>query len=213
MSKMVQVAELSICNSEDELIFENLSFNVEGGEIAQLKGLTEIQYDVLFRVLIGELDPDSGQIVVSGRNIVRLNEKKRKEMLKKEVSFVPYDFILPKEKTVREALEFKMGIIGDTIEADEMIEETLRYFQLGGVQGSLPGEMSPEEKARSVLALATVNSPRLLICRNPFSELGRGDEEEILKLLANVVDTSGLTAFLLSSTLKPDLERIQTIEV
>ena len=213
MSKMVQVAELSICNSEDELIFENLSFNVEGGEITQLRGLTEIQYDVLFRILIGGLDPDSGQIVVAGRNIVRLDEKKRKEMLRKEVSFVPHDFILPKEKTVRETLFFKLGVTGDTFEVDERIEETLRYYQLGSAQGSIPEGMTAGEKTRAVFALATINSPRLLICRNPFAGLGRGEEEEMLELLSNVVETSGMTVFLLSSTLQSDLEQVKTIEV
>lgn len=55
MSKIVQIAELSVYGEEDQVVLENLSFNLERGEIAQLAGLSGQQYDTLFHVLTGEI--------------------------------------------------------------------------------------------------------------------------------------------------------------
>ncbi|MFW6070756.1 MAG: ATP-binding cassette domain-containing protein [Candidatus Bipolaricaulota bacterium] len=125
MSKVVQVAELSIYDEEDEVIFENLSFNLGQGEVAQLTGLTEGQYQVLFHVLTGEITPDSGQIVLADRNVVRLSGKKRRRMFRNEVSFLLRDFTLPEGKTVLESLKFKLKLTGPRREEEEKLREVL----------------------------------------------------------------------------------------
>src|SRR6056297_2643053 len=126
MTNIVQVAELSITNSEDELLLENINFNVVKGEICQLAGLSDFQYDVLFNLLYGKLKPDSGQIVLTGRNIVRIKNKKRDELLKEKISFIPKDFTLPRKKTIKDTLEFKLTILGQKYERDQRIEEVMR---------------------------------------------------------------------------------------
>lgn len=213
MSKMVQVAELSICNSEDELIFENINFSVKRGQISQLTGLSDFQYEVLFGILIGEIKPDSGQIVISGRNVVRLNEKKRKEMLQEEVSFIPSNFQLPTGKTLRRSLEFKLGVLGKDFEVEEKIDETLRIFELGGFAGSTPTEMGEFEKTMGSLALATVNGPRLLVCHNPFTHLQESEMKEAVRLLSKSVDSSNITVFLLTNELKSEVDGVTRVKI
>jgi len=211
MSKMVQVAELSICNSEDELILENISFNVDSGSISQLSGLSSFQYRVLFNILCGELEPDSGQIVLSGRNVVRLNDKKRKEMLKKEVSFLPENLVLPEFKTAKEALEFKLGVIGDNYELEQKISDTLHSLEFENGGDILPGEMDELELVKERVALALINEPNLMICHDPFIHLSPGEEGEMLNLLTGLAENKGLTVLILTENLKNDVGAVEVI--
>lgn len=213
MRNIVQVAELSVTNSEDELLLENINFNVTKGEICQLVGLSNFQYDVLFNLLYGKLKPDTGQIVLTGRNIVRVKNRKRNELLKEKVSFVPKDFTLPQKKTIKETLEFKLIILGQKYERDQRIEEVMRDLELNDLAGYRPNEMNHVERIKAILGVALINGPQLLIYQNPFNELNVQQEKEIVATFTDLVESSGLTVFLLSHELKSNESAVRTIEL
>jgi len=212
MSKIVQIAELSVYGEEDQVILENLSFNLERGEIAHLAGLSEQQYDALFHVLTGEISPDSGQVVLADRNVVRLSGKNRNKMLREEVSFLPRDFTLPEGKTVREALKFKLETLGGLPEIEERLDDIIQLTELTGVKESPKGERDSLTRIKTGLALSVVNDPDLLICHETFSSLNSKEEEDFVELLAKVNDQKGLSILLLTDEIKSGYERIRVIE-
>ncbi|MFB6215100.1 MAG: ATP-binding cassette domain-containing protein, partial [Candidatus Bipolaricaulia bacterium] len=142
MGKIVQIAELSVYGEEDEVLLEDLSFTVERGEIAQLSNLSDLQYETLFNVLVGDLSPDSGQVVLGDRNIVRLNRKNKKKMLRDEVSFLPRNFVLPENKTIVESLKFKLKITDARSDIRERLNEVLELTGLKSKAEQLPRETS-----------------------------------------------------------------------
>jgi len=212
MSKIVQIAELSVYGEEDQVILENLSFNLEQGEIAQLVGLSEQQYDALFHVLTGEISPDSGQVVLADRNVVRLSGKNRNKMLRKEVSFLPRDFTLPKGKTVREALKFKLETLGGVPEIEERLDDVIQLTELAGIEESPTGDQDSLTRIKTGVALSVVNEPDLLICHETFSSLNSKEEEDFVKLLAKINEQNGLSILLLTDEMKSGYEKIRAIE-
>ncbi|MFP4201392.1 MAG: ATP-binding cassette domain-containing protein [Candidatus Acetothermia bacterium] len=212
MSKVVQVAELSIYDEEDEVIFENLSFNLGQGEVAQLTGLTEGQYQVLFHVLTGEITPDSGQIVLADRNVVRLSGKKRRRMFRNEVSFLLRDFTLPEGKTVLESLKFKLKLTGPRREEEEKLREVLQLTRLTGEEEKRAQELDSEKRIQVALALSVLNKPKLLICQDPFSSLNSNELDEILEIIAGINSEYGLTVLFLTDQLGRQGEGIKVIE-
>lgn len=212
MSKIVQIAELSVYGEEDQVVLENLSFNLERGEIAQLAGLSGQQYDTLFHVLTGEISPDSGQVVLADRNVVRLSEKNRNKMLREEVSFLPRNFNLPKGKTIRETLKFKLETLGELSEMDERLDEVIQLTELVDAERNLPGDRDDLTRAKSGLALSILNEPGLLICHETLSSLNSKEEEDLVKIMAGINDQKGLSVLLLTDEMKSGYEKIRVIE-
>ena len=212
MSKIVQIAELSVYGEEDEVLLENLSFTVDRGKIAQVAGLTELQYSTLFDVLTGELTPDSGQVVLDDRNIVRLSREKRKMMLREEVSFLPRDFVLPEKKTVLGALKFKLEITGKPPDFQERLENTLRLTGLSGDKDINPGEGSEVLRAKTGLALSIVNNPNLLVCHKPFVGLNSKETESIIEILEEIKSQKDISSLLLTGEIPNNPEGVEVIE-
>ncbi len=212
MSKIVQIAEISVYGEEDQVILGKLSFNLERGEIAQLTGLSKQQHDAFFHVLTGEISPDSGQVVLADRNVVRLSGKNREKMLREEVSFLPKDFTLPEEKTIRETLKFKMEALGQlTEETGERLDEVIQLAELAGKDDSLPGNKDSLTRVKTGLALSIVNEPDLLVCHDVFSPLNSKEEGELVELLTGINDQEGLSVLLLSNEMNSGYEKIRVI--
>lgn len=212
MSKIVQIAELSIYGEEDEVLLENLTFYLGSGEIARLAGLSERQYDLLFHALSGEISPDSGQIVLADRNVVRLSKKNRKKMLRNEVSFLPKDFTLPERKTVIQSLKFKQEVTGPTREPEEKLEEVLRLMELVGQEEKVPEDSDSLTRVKTGLGLAIVNDPELLICHRPFSALNSNEVDSIIEVLSGVSAEKDLSILLLTDDLADRHEGVRVIE-
>jgi len=212
MSKIVQIAELSVYNGDEEILLENLSFTLDKGDIAQLADMTSIQYDTLFDVLTGDISPNSGQIVLADRNIVRLSPKKRKKMLREEVSFLPREFPLPENKTVVQALKFKLVVTEMPRDLEERLEETLRLTGLEGERESLCRQGEEIKKAKTRLALSLVNGPDLLVCHEPFLTLNSQEEEEIFDVLRRINEEKGLSILLLTDDLTGNFDEVRKIE-
>ncbi len=212
MAKIVQIAELSVYGEEDEILLENLSFTVDEGEVAQLTGLTERQYDTLFQVLTGELTPNSGQVVLGDRNVVRLGRKKKKNMLRDEVSFLPRNFILPKEKTVLQSLRFKLKVTGEPPDTEERVNEVLGVTKLRGEGDTSPFDGDEVKRVKTALAISVAAKPDLLVCHDPFLSLDSKESETILDILREINEQMGASVLLLADEVKADREKVQIIE-
>lgn len=212
MSKIVQIAELSVYGEEDEVLLENLSFNLDRGEVAHLPNLSDLQYKTLFEVLTGDLSPDTGQVVLGDRNIVRLSRKNRKKMMRNEVSFLPNNFVLPEKKTIYESLEFKLNITNTLPEIPERINETLELIGLKPEADQLPQETSELDQVKTALAISIVTSPELLVCHKPFIGLNSKGIEEIINLLTRLKEQQELSVLLLTDGMNGKFNGVNKIE-
>jgi len=212
MSKIVQIAELSVYGEDDEVLLEDLSFTVDRGEVAQITGLSETQYETLFDVLTGDISPDAGQVVLADRNIVRLSRKKRKKMLREEVSFLPRNFVLPAKKTVLEALKFKLDLTGKPPEIQERLEETLRLTGLAEKRDLVPVDEPETLRVQTGLAISIVNNPNLLVCHKPFTGLNSNEAESIFEILKDINEQKDLSILLLAEEVAGDQAGVEVIE-
>jgi D-methionine transport system ATP-binding protein len=212
MGKIVQIAELSVYGDEDEVLLEDLSFTVDRGDIARLAGFSSVQYETLFDVLTGDLSPDSGQVVLCDRNIVRLSRKNRKKMLRDEVSFLPGNFIPPREKTVLQSLKFKLALTGSNGDIQERTAEVLELTGLTETSDDLPVEVGEIEQVKTGLAISIVTKPELLVCHRPFAGLNSKGIEEVVDVLKAINEKMGVTILLLSDGISENLDGVSVIE-
>jgi len=141
----------------------HLSMDVYRGEIYALLGPNGAGKTTTVRMLMGLIEPSSGEIYVDGIDVVR-----KPHLVKKRVGYVPQFFSLYSDLTVVENLDFLGRIYGMTREKRRRrINELLKTVELTRHRDVLAGNLSGGLKRRLGLAAALIHDPKLLILDEP----------------------------------------------
>src|SRR5690348_11956948 len=141
----------------------NVSFRVADGEFVALTGPSGSGKTTLFRVLVGELAPDAGSVVVNGRNMCRLDASGIAE-LRREIGLIFEEPRLIEGLSVLDNVALAAQVRGRTrMEARSMAEEALEKVGLEDAAGCFARDLCAGEKQRVSLARAIVNRPVLIL--------------------------------------------------
>jgi len=146
----------------DFIAVNNLSFDVEAGEIVGYLGPNGSGKTTTIRMLLGLLSPDSGYSKVLGYDSYRQTDEVRQR-----VGYMSQKFAIYDDLTVWENMQFYAGVYGIT---DKIaISGTLDHVGLLGHQKELTKDLSTGWRQRLALGIALVHSPRLLFLDEPTS--------------------------------------------
>jgi cell division transport system ATP-binding protein len=162
------------------------SFMIEKGEFVFLVGPSGSGKSTIMRLLLRELEPTSGRIIVGGRELARLKNSKV-PMLRRNIGCVFQDFKLLPNRTTSENVAYALKVQGESkrnIRAK--VPEILALVGLSGKTNSLPDELSGGEQQRVSIARAFVNHPPLLICDEPTGNLDPDTSVGIMQLLYRI---------------------------
>ena len=165
---------------------EGLNLHIKKGEFVFIIGSSGSGKSTLIKLLLKELDPTSGEIII---NRVKTNELSRRQIphLRRNLGVVFQDFRLLPNKTVYENVAFAMRVI----EAPSRIirrnvPAVLSLVGLGQKGRSYPSQLSGGEQQRTALARAIVNNPPILICDEPTGNLDPDTAWGIMQLLDDI---------------------------
>jgi cell division transport system ATP-binding protein len=162
------------------------SFMIEKGEFVFLVGPSGSGKSTIMRLLLKELDPTGGRIIVGGRELARLKNSKV-PMLRRNIGCVFQDFKLLPNRTASENVAYALKVQGDSKkEIRAKVPEVLALVGLSGKTNSLPDELSGGEQQRVSIARAFVNHPPLLICDEPTGNLDPDTSVGIMQLLYRI---------------------------
>ncbi|HVS62965.1 MAG TPA: cell division ATP-binding protein FtsE [Thermoanaerobaculia bacterium] len=177
------------------LALDDVSFEVEGGEFVFLSGSSGAGKSTLLRLIYREELPTSGQILVAGRNVATMPEKKI-PFLRRSIGIVFQDFRLIARKTVFENVAYLPRILGEPpARQQELALEALGRVGLGHRLKSFPRELSGGEQQRVAVARALIRSPKLLLADEPTGNLDPELSIEILRMFAEI-QARGTTVFI-----------------
>ncbi len=165
---------------------DGLSLTVDKGEFVFLVGPSGSGKSTLVRLLIKELEPTDGRIIVGGRELGRL-KKSRVPMLRRNIGCVFQDFKLLPNRTAFENIAYALKVRGEpgrTIRAQ--VPEVLNLVGLSHKASSFPDELSGGEQQRVSIARAFVNHPPLLLCDEPTGNLDPDTSVGIMQLLYRI---------------------------
>ena len=150
----------------------NVSFEVQKGEIFVIMGLSGSGKSTLLRCLNLLNVPSAGSIFVDGSNIVEYKKKELKEFRQKKVAMVFQHFGLFTHRTVLKNVEYGLEIRGVPKEKRvEIAKKTLVSVGLEGWEDQFPSQLSGGMCQRVGLARALANDPDILLMDEPFSAL------------------------------------------
>ena len=165
---------------------ENINLHINKGDFVFIVGSSGSGKSTLMKLLLKELDPTEGDIII---NKVKTNELNRRQIpyLRRNLGVVFQDFRLLPNKTVYENVAFAMRVIeapGRIIRRN--VPAVLSLVGLGQKGRSYPNQLSGGEQQRTALARAIANNPPILICDEPTGNLDPETAYGIMKLLDDI---------------------------
>jgi cell division transport system ATP-binding protein len=163
-----------------------VSFVIEKGEFVFVVGASGSGKSTMIRLILKEMEPTEGKIIVGGRDLTRLKGSKV-PLLRRNVGCVFQDFKLLPNRSAAENVAYALKVQGESRNSiRKKVPEVLSLVGLSHKMESLPEELSGGEQQRVSIARAFVNHPPLLICDEPTGNLDPDTSVGIMQLLYSI---------------------------
>tara|TARA_Y100001980_G_C14511212_1_gene286680 strand:- start:249 stop:1025 length:777 start_codon:yes stop_codon:yes gene_type:complete len=151
-------------------ILENLTFNLNQGEILGLLGPNGVGKSTIFNIIIGLLKPNYGSLFIEGKNVI--NETIFNRTKKYKIGYVPQYGGYFHDLTLRENLKAISEIVIENKKLrDEKVNLLISKFELEALQNIKAEFLSGGQKKRLVISLALMSDPKILLLDEPFAAL------------------------------------------
>ena len=174
---------------------DKLNLEVAPGEFLALIGESGSGKSTLLHIIAGIDRPTSGEILVDGRSIDRLEEKALVLYRRREVGIVFQFFNLLPHLTVEQNVALP-GRLDGRNDAARRARELLERVGLGSRGSAFPYELSGGEMQRVAIARGLATGARLLLADEPTGNLDSRNSGEVLRLLDEVRRERGVTLLL-----------------
>lgn len=151
---------------DGEKVLKNISLDIGRGEFVTLLGSSGCGKTTTIRIVAGLLTPDSGKVILNGKDITMLAPEKR------DVNTVFQNYALFPHMNVEKNIGY--GLKLKKMPASEIkaeVEKALSLVQLEGFEKRNPSQLSGGQKQRVAIARAIVNKPSVLLLDEPLGAL------------------------------------------
>jgi cell division transport system ATP-binding protein len=183
---MIQMFHVYKSYARDSAALTDINLKIEKGEFVCAMGPSGAGKTTLLKLIFCAEWADEGQILVDGRNVVRMRRSHVAE-LRRSIGVVFQDFKLISTRTVFDNVAVPLAILGlprATIEKRVLL--ILRLVGLEKRAYSVPIRLSGGEQQRVAIARALVNDPKILLADEPTGNLDPQLTVEILDLLKEI---------------------------
>ncbi|MBR1567508.1 MAG: cell division ATP-binding protein FtsE [Lachnospiraceae bacterium] len=164
----------------------DVSISIDKGEFVFIVGSSGSGKTTLMKLLLKELEPTSGTIIVNGKNYAKLKNRDIPK-LRRDIGMVFQNFRLLKDRTVYENVAFAQRIVETPVRyIRRQVPSVLTQVGIGDKYKSYPKELSGGEQQRVALARALVNNPSIILADEPTGNLDPKNSWDIMNLLDEV---------------------------
>jgi putative ABC transport system ATP-binding protein len=197
---MIQLREVSktvTSGSEPLTILHPLTVEIPRGQFVAIVGPSGSGKSTLLGLIAGLDAPTSGQVVIDGVDITRLDEDALAKLRGEKIGFVFQFFHLIPSLTAFENVSVPMEI-ANAPDAGPRARALLEEVGLTGRAHHYPSQLSGGEQQRVALARALANDPPILLADEPTGNLDSNNGRHILELLRDIHRTRGTTIVLVT---------------
>ena len=183
---MIELSHVSKSYGTGGKAIRDLSLIIEDGEFVFITGRSGSGKSTLIKLLMKELDPTKGRIVVNDMDLGKM-PRRYIPKYRRKLGVVFQDFRLLKDRTVFENVAFAQRVIGvppKTIR--ETVPQMLHLVGLSSKYKAYPGQLSGGEQQRVAIARALINKPEVLLADEPTGNLDSFNTHEIMNLLDQI---------------------------
>ncbi|MBR5995087.1 MAG: cell division ATP-binding protein FtsE [Eubacteriaceae bacterium] len=175
-----------IYDGDSEFALKDLTLSIDEGEFVFLVGKSGAGKSTIIKLLLKEIVPTSGKILVSGTDLSQIKERDL-PYYRRKVGVVFQDYRLLETKTVFENVAFSMEAIQTprrTIK--RVVPKVLNMVGLRNQARKYPSALAGGEQQRVAIARSIVNNPKILICDEPTGNLDPVTSAGIMNLLLDI---------------------------
>jgi cell division transport system ATP-binding protein len=183
---MIVFEQVTKIYEPDVIALDDVSFGIDKGEFVFIVGASGSGKSTLIRLLLRELEPTRGRIIVGGRDLGRLKGSKV-PLLRRNIGCVFQDFKLLPSRTAADNVAYALKVQGESrASIRRKVPEVMNMVGLSHKMSSFPDELSGGEQQRVSIARAVVNHPPLLVCDEPTGNLDPDTSVGIMQLLYRI---------------------------
>lgn len=161
---------------------KGVSFSVPKGEYVAIVGESGSGKSTLLN-MIGALDvPTSGKVMISGKDIFSMNDRKLTIFRRRNIGFIFQAFNLIPELTVEQNIIFP-ALLDYQKPDKKYLEELLAALNLKERRNHLPSQLSGGQQQRVAIGRALITHPSLILADEPTGNLDTQNSSEVIALL------------------------------
>ena len=198
---MIELKEVTKEYSKGIAALNGINLRIEQGEFVFVVGDSGSGKSTLIRLLMKEIEPTSGTIIVNGQN---LNRMKHRQIAKyrRGLGVVFQDFRLLKDRNIYENIAFAQRVTEKSTRViKKKVPAALSLVGLAQKYKAFPKELSGGEQQRVSIARALAKNPKILLCDEPTGALDYQTGKSILKLLQDTCHKKGKTVVVITHNL------------
>ena len=211
---MIEVKNLTKTYKTGNKALKEINIQIQDGEFVFIMGRSGSGKSTLLKLLLKELEPTSGQIIVNDMDLEKM-PRRYIPKYRRRLGMVFQDFRLLKDKTVYENVAFAQRVIGvSPREIKKNVPEMLRLVGLSSKYKAYPNQLSGGEQQRVSIARALAKNPKMLLCDEPTGALDYVTGKQILKLLQDTCHKQKMTVLVIThnSAIAPMADRVIRIK-
>jgi phospholipid/cholesterol/gamma-HCH transport system ATP-binding protein len=194
---LLEIRDLT-CSLGGQVVLDEVSFTVSRGEIFGVMGMSGAGKSTLLRNIMGLVQPDSGEILINGTNVVGLPEQELNRV-RAEMGMCFQYAALFDSLTVYENVAF--GLRRLKLSEAQIRERVAHYLEVVGLSGAepeMPADLSGGMKKRVGIARALATEPKLVLYDEPTSGLDPVLASTIDALITKLRDQFGVTSIVVT---------------
>ena len=183
---MIEISKLTKTYEKSSRALKDVSLTIDDGEFVFITGRSGSGKSTLLRILLKEVEPTSGRVVVNDMDLGRM-PRRYVPKYRRQLGVVFQDFRLLKDRNVYENVAFAQRVIGVSgRKIRDSVPEMLRMVGLSSKYKSFPHQLSGGEQQRVAIARALINRPAILLADEPTGNLDPHNAMEIMGLLEEI---------------------------
>jgi len=183
---MIQFFHVFKAYTRDVEALVDINLHIQKGEFVLIAGPSGAGKTTLLRLIFRDEIPTSGQILVNGRNVVKLPNR-AVPYLRRSIGVIFQDFKLLRDRSISDNLALVYRVLGVPPAAGKRkVANLLRVVGLSHKAQMTPYKLSGGEQQRVAIARALMNDPVLLLADEPTGDLDVDLAADVMQLLSNI---------------------------
>jgi phospholipid/cholesterol/gamma-HCH transport system ATP-binding protein len=180
---------------DDEEVLKNINFKITRGETKIILGESGSGKSTILKLILGLIRPDSGQILIDGRDITQMTERELVS-IRRDIGMIFQEGALFDSLSVRENVGYRLSEEGRLPEGEieVAVSELLGFVGLEEAIDKMPAELSGGMKRRVGIARALAGTPKVVLYDEPTSGLDPITKQTIVELMIKLRDLEGVTS-------------------